>query len=55
MMISLMTGFRRAYAGSGPWSQWLRNTGVDWLNSAGPLKRQLIKEALGLGPVARRW
>jgi 2-octaprenylphenol hydroxylase len=55
MMLSLMTGFRRTYAGSGPWSQWLRNTGVDWLNQAGPLKRQLIKEALGLGPVARRW
>ncbi|MCZ6709339.1 MAG: FAD-dependent monooxygenase [Gammaproteobacteria bacterium] len=55
MMLALMTGFRRAYAGSDPWSQWLRNTGVDWLNHAGPLKRQLIREALGLGPVARRW
>lgn len=55
MMLALMTGLRRAYAASDPLSQWLRNTGVEWLNQAGPLKRQLIKEALGLGPLARRW
>lgn len=55
IMLSLMTGFRRVYAASDPLSQWLRNTGVDWLNQAGILKSQLIKEALGLGPVARRW
>jgi len=55
IMLSLMTGFRRVYAASDPLSQWLRNSGVDWLNQAGILKSQLIKEALGLGPVARRW
>jgi 2-octaprenylphenol hydroxylase len=59
MMLSLMTGFRRVYAASDPLSQWVRNTGVGWLNHAGPLagalKSQLMKEALGLGPVARRW
>lgn len=55
IMLSLMTGFRRVYAASDPLSQWLRNTGVDWLNQAGILKRQLMKEALGLGPVAQRW
>jgi len=59
MMLSLMTGFRRVYAASDPLSQWARNTGVGWLNHTGPLagalKSQLMKEALGLGPVARRW
>jgi hypothetical protein len=29
--------------------QWLRNMAVQFLNDAPPLKRQLIKEALGYG------
>jgi len=55
LMLALMTGLRRAYAASDPLSQLLRNVGVDWLNEALPFKGQLMQEALGLGPVARRW
>jgi 2-octaprenylphenol hydroxylase len=55
IMLSLMTGLRKAYARSDPLSQWLRNSGVGWLNQTGLLKRQLVREALGLGPIARRW
>jgi 2-octaprenylphenol hydroxylase len=55
IMLSLMTGLRKAYARSDPLSQWLRNSGVGWLNQTGLLKRQLVREALGLGPMARRW
>ena len=55
IMLSLMSGFRKAYAASDPLSQLLRNTAVHWLNQAAPLKDQLMREALGLGPIARRW
>jgi 2-polyprenylphenol 6-hydroxylase len=53
LMLRLMDTLRRAYAQGDPLSQWLRNLGVGWLNQAGPVKRQIIKEAMGLGPVAR--
>ena len=55
IMLGLMTGFRRLYAAADPLSALLRNAGVGWLNEAAALKAQLMKEALGLGPVARRW
>ncbi|MFT5576281.1 MAG: 2-octaprenylphenol hydroxylase, partial [Bermanella sp.] len=28
--------------------RWLRNTGMRWLNDIAPLKRQLIRRAMGL-------
>jgi 2-octaprenylphenol hydroxylase len=52
MMVELMAALQRLYAGAGPWQQWVRNTGVRWLNAAAPLKRQVIMEAMGLGPLA---
>lgn len=55
MMLSLMSGFKQAYAKDDPLLGWLRNAGVGWLNRALPLKKQLIREALGLGPLASRW
>lgn len=52
LMIGLMETLQRLYAGGDPWRQWLRNTGVHWLNRAAPLKRQIMQEAMGLGPLS---
>jgi 2-octaprenylphenol hydroxylase len=52
MMIDLMATLQRLYAGSDPWWQWLRNTGVHWLNRAAPVKQQIMREAMGLGPLS---
>lgn len=53
LMLRLMDGLRRVYSRGDPLSQWLRNVGVSWLNQTGLLKRQIMMEAMGLGPVAR--
>ncbi len=55
LMVSAMTGFRRAYGDADPLVQWLRNTAIGWLNGARPVKAQIIREALGLGPLASTW
>ncbi len=55
MVLALMSGFRRAYAAGGPLANWVRNTGVAWLDRAEPLKTQIMREALGIGPLAKRW
>jgi ubiquinone biosynthesis UbiH/UbiF/VisC/COQ6 family hydroxylase len=55
MVLALMSGFRRAYSAGGPLASWVRNTGVGWLDRAEPLKAQIMREALGVGPLARRW
>lgn len=52
LMLSIMAGLRQVYARGDPWSQWLRNVGVHWLDRLGPVKRQIMVEAMGLGPVA---
>lgn len=54
LMLRLMSGFKQVYAADGPALQWLRNAGVGWLNRTLPLKQQLIREALGIGPLAGR-
>jgi 2-octaprenylphenol hydroxylase len=51
-MIDLMATLQRLYAGSDPWWQWLRNTGVHWLNRVAPVKQQIMREAMGLGPLS---
>lgn len=53
LMVDIMGGLRRAYASKDPLLQWLRNVGVGWVDSSVLLKRQIIREALGLGPIAR--
>lgn len=53
-MLRLMSGFQQVYAADSPALQLLRNLGVGWLNRAGPLKQQFIREALGVGPFAGR-
>ena len=52
MMIGLMATLQRLYAGGDPWRQWLRNSGVRWLNRAPPIRRQMMMEAMGLGPLS---
>ena len=54
IMLGLMAGFRSVYAQNDPLLQWARNVGVGWLNRTPAIKRQLMKEALGLGPLAQR-
>lgn len=49
LMVQVMAGLQRLYAATGPLGQLLRNTGVDWFNRSGPLKRQIMAEAMGLG------
>jgi 2-octaprenylphenol hydroxylase len=52
LMLALMTTLRRVYAEDDPYLQWLRNLGVKLTMASGPVKRQVIREALGLGPLA---
>ena len=53
VMLSLMTLLRRAYAEDDPYLQWLRSLGVSFTSRFGPLKKQIIREAMGLGPLAQ--
>ncbi len=55
LMVAAMAGFRYAYAGSSPALTWLRNSAVGWINATGTVKQQIIREALGLGPLASAW
>jgi hypothetical protein len=52
-MLSVMNTLRQVYARGDPLSQLVRNLGVGWLNRAAPVKRQIMMEAMGLGPVSR--
>ena len=53
-VVRIMAGFRQIYGLREPGVHWLRNLGVRWLDGATPVKRQLINEALGLGPIAEQ-
>ncbi|MEQ8484570.1 MAG: FAD-dependent monooxygenase [Pseudomonadales bacterium] len=53
MMITAMSVLRQVYAQGDPLSQWLRNSAIGWLNRTVALKRQIVLEAMGLGPIAR--
>lgn len=48
-MMAAMDGFKRLFAQQALPVRWLRNTGMRWVNEIGPLKRQLIRRAMGLG------
>jgi 2-octaprenylphenol hydroxylase len=47
-MMAAMDGFKRLFAQQDLPVRWLRNTGMRWLNDIAPLKRQLIRRAMGL-------
>lgn len=51
-MLATLQGF---YGLKQPAVQWLRNAGVRLVNDFAPLKRQIIIEAMGLGPLASRF
>ena len=51
-MVQLMTFFSFIYAEESPYIRLIRNMGVRWVNENKGLKRQLIREAMGIGPVA---
>lgn len=51
-MVHLMSFFSSVYALQSPYMRLLRNMGVRWLNANEGLKRQLIREAMGMGPIA---
>jgi 2-octaprenylphenol hydroxylase len=52
VMVRAMDAFSNVYRIADPGLAWLRNMAVDVLNQAPPLKRQLIREALGYGILA---
>lgn len=52
-MVRFLAALQNFYAVRQPAVGWLRNLGVRTVNKAVPVKRQLIREALGLGPVAQ--
>ncbi len=47
-MMAAMDGFKRLFGQEALPVRWLRNTGMRWLNDRAPLKRQLIRRAMGL-------
>lgn len=51
-MVQLMSFFSTVYALQSPYMRLLRNSGVKWVNANEGLKRQLIREAMGVGPIA---
>ena len=52
MMLQLMDFFDRTYGASGPYGRWARNLGVRTVNKVPALQYQLMREAMGLGPLA---
>jgi len=55
LMVTAMAGFRQVYADGTPTLTWLRNSAVSRINRSALIKRQIIREALGLGPLASAW
>ena len=52
MMLGLMDFFDRTYGASGPYGRWVRNLGIRTLNNVPTIKYQLMREAMGVGPLA---
>lgn len=53
LAVNAMSALSQAYAGQSPGMLWARNTATRALASWPLLRRQLVLEAMGLGPVAR--
>ena len=55
LMVATMRGLLEAYCGAwanGPWLRWARNATLRRIDATPALKRQLAREAMGLGPLA---
>ena len=53
-MVALMKALSTAYGLRDPVARWARNVGVRWIDGTAAVKRQLILEAMGTGPLAKR-
>ena len=53
VMIGLMRAFRDGYAYRGPIGRWIRNSGVRTIDAMPAIKRQLVREAMGMGVLAK--
>ena len=51
-VIELMSALRGSYGNSAPWFGWARNAGVRAIAGSEVLKAQIMREAMGLGPMA---
>ena len=54
-MISIMQFFQSTYKWTDPYARWLRNVGVRKLDRSPRLKRQLMREAMGIGPISEMY
>ena len=48
-MAATMDGFYRLFTNQNRWLHWLRNTGLNFTDSSGIIKRQIMRQATGLG------
>lgn len=46
--LATMEGFKRLFGANDLHLRWLRNTGLNWVDRAAPVKRLLIRQAMGL-------
>ncbi|MEZ5502118.1 MAG: hypothetical protein R3E50_05475 [Halioglobus sp.] len=49
LMMTAMDGFKRLFEQQSPPLRWLRNAGMRTVDQLLPLKRQLMRHAMGLG------
>ncbi len=52
-MMQMMAFFLHTWSWTTPTARWLRNVGVRAINRTEPLKNQLMREAMGLGPLGQ--
>lgn len=52
-MMQLMTFFLHTWSWNTPTARWMRNVGIRFFNGTKPLKHQLMREAMGLGPLGQ--
>jgi 2-octaprenylphenol hydroxylase len=48
IMMGVMEGFKRVFEQQDPLVRWLRNTGLNWVDKQGFVKRQIVQRAMGL-------
>ena len=53
-MMRFLAGLGAFYGMRQPLAHWIRNVGMRLVNRTGPVKRQLIREAMGLGPISEK-
>jgi 2-polyprenylphenol 6-hydroxylase len=48
--LATMEGFKRLFGANALGVRWLRNIGLNWVDRSGPLKRAIIRQAMGIAP-----